>query len=451
MGGKIAALKQRATEKFAAARARSAQLDHVVRAKQRYDDRRGDRQAGAVTYFGFLSFFPLIALAFAAVGYASVIYDAEDQIQRGIESALPGLSDQINIQGIAAAKRSAGIIGLLGLLWAGTGWVDALREALRSMWLQKPHGGANIVIKKAFDVVVLVTLGLALVASVAISGVASAATQLVLGWVDLADSILATWLLRLLAVLVAVASNAVIFAVMFWRLSGVHIPRGRLLRGALLAGVGFEILKQLGTFLIGNTTDNPIYATFAVAVGLLIWINFVSRVTLLAAAWTATDAYSEGVHGEPRDPEDSLEPAEVRESEADFTAPERVLDDDGQPRATAGVAGATDAAVPDDHGNDHRAAGRGRHRAPARVERARSASAADGSGGDGEHGKAGAVTRAAVGAAVVAAGRPWSPASERASRPGTCTPAPLAPGRRVARPYSLAPVVESSAVASGHP
>jgi membrane protein len=324
MGGKIAALKQRAKEKFAAARASSAQLDHLVRAKQRYDDRRGDRQAGAVTYFGFLSFFPLIALAFAAVGYASVIYDAQDQIQRGIESALPGLSQQIDVEGIANAKRSAGIIGLLGLLWAGTGWVDALREALRSMWLQKPHGGANIVVKKAFDVLVLVTLGLALFASVAISSVATSATHIVLDLIGFEGSIAATWLVRALALSVAVASSAVIFLVMFWRLSGVHIPRRRLLQGALLGAVGFEMLKQFGTFLIGNTTDNPIYATFAVAVGLLIWINLVSRVTLWAAAWTATDANTDGVFGEPRHPEDSLEASpEIRQMVHDSTAPEK--------------------------------------------------------------------------------------------------------------------------------
>jgi membrane protein len=92
-----------------------------------------------------------------------------------------------------------------------------------------------------------------------------------------------------------------------------------LVAGALLGAVGFEVLKQFGTFLISNTTSNPIYATFAVAVGLLIWINFVTRVTLWAAAWTATDAYAEGVYGEPLDPEDSLEVAEVREGEADRT------------------------------------------------------------------------------------------------------------------------------------
>jgi membrane protein len=33
---------------------------------------------------------------------------------------------------------------------------------------------------------------------------------------------------------------------------------------------------------------NPAYVTFSVAVGLLVWINFVNQVTLFCAAWTAT-------------------------------------------------------------------------------------------------------------------------------------------------------------------
>ncbi|MFC7104570.1 hypothetical protein ACFQQB_31465 [Nonomuraea rubra] len=39
-------------------RVRRLSLDHLVRAAQRYQLQSGDRLAGAVTYFAFLSFFP---------------------------------------------------------------------------------------------------------------------------------------------------------------------------------------------------------------------------------------------------------------------------------------------------------------------------------------------------------------------------------------------------------
>ena len=46
-------------------------MDHLLRTQEHYSSVKGGQQAGAVTYFGFLSFFPILALAFAAVGLIS--------------------------------------------------------------------------------------------------------------------------------------------------------------------------------------------------------------------------------------------------------------------------------------------------------------------------------------------------------------------------------------------
>lgn len=290
------AAKAWAKAHLALACARRPVLDHAMRAKHRYDTRRGVRQAGAVTYFAFLSLFPLIALGFAVLGYVIEWFpEADDDIQRGIADALPGLvgSDpgQINVDQIAAAKAGVGLLGLAGMFWVGTAWVDALREALRTMWLQEPDGGGNLLVRKLHDVVVLVALGLSLAASVALSSTVTSATGVAVDVLHVSDDESVKWLLRGVAAAMAACSSAALVAVMFWRLSGVRIPRRRLLQGALLGGVAFECLKIFATYLVGHTMENPVYATFAVAVGLLVWINLVSRVTLLAAAWTATEPY----------------------------------------------------------------------------------------------------------------------------------------------------------------
>jgi uncharacterized BrkB/YihY/UPF0761 family membrane protein len=96
----------------------------------------------------------------------------------------------------------------------------------------------------------------------------------------------------LLAVVVAVALDTAVFAILLFRLPGARLPWRRVRSGALLAAVGFGVLKLFGTFLIARVTQNPLYATFGVVVGLLVWINFVSRLLVYAAAWTATEPYS---------------------------------------------------------------------------------------------------------------------------------------------------------------
>ncbi|MQA02794.1 MAG: hypothetical protein GEV07_08770 [Streptosporangiales bacterium] len=289
----IASIKRKVEAWFAAARAASQPFDHLVRALSRYSEQQGDRLAGAVTYFGFLSFFPLLAVAFAILAYVVVVYpEARQQVTEAVEASFPGLigsgPGKIDLSRIAGAGIGAGVVGLLGLVYSGTGWIDALRDALRTMWLQPRHQAPNILLKKAWDLVVLAVFGVALVASVSFSSLATSATRWALTAVDLHTLPGLDVALRVLAVVVAVAFDAALLAVLFVVLPGVRTPLPVLVRGAVLGAVGFEVLKLLGTFLIGRTTSNPVYGAFALTVGLLVWINLVARVTVFAAAWTAT-------------------------------------------------------------------------------------------------------------------------------------------------------------------
>jgi membrane protein len=264
-------------------------FDHLARAYARYHEQRGDRLAAAVTYFGFLSFFPLLALAYALLGYlVGASEKARHYLVDAIQSVLPGLAGQVPVEQIAGARATAGIIGLAGLLIIGVGCIDALREALRDIWHKDPTGGGHLLVKKLWNVCVLAFLGTVLMLSVATSAVSTSATQRVLRILGLAGMAGTGTALRVLGLAIAVLFNTLIFLVLFARLSGARAPWRRMLRGALLGAVGFEILKLIATILIGHTTRNPVYASFAVVVGLLVWINVVSRFTLYVAAWTAT-------------------------------------------------------------------------------------------------------------------------------------------------------------------
>lgn len=278
------------------ARGRWPWFDHAVRAHDRNSEVLGSQLAAAVTYFGFLSFFPLLALGFAVLGYVS---DGDSHVQQqvtdAVEQAFPGLvgsgEGQINIQDVIDAKAGATIIGLLGLFYAGLGWLDALRYALRRVFgtFELKIG---LVKKKAVDIVVLVALGLALLASLVISSIATSVTQEVLDHLGLGDSLVALVLLKALAIALPLLGDMVLIAILLSRLSAATLTWRQVRSGALVAAVGFEVLKLAATFLIGRTTTNPLYATFGVIVGLLVWINLVSNLLMFSAAWTATQAHS---------------------------------------------------------------------------------------------------------------------------------------------------------------
>ncbi|NKZ00335.1 YihY/virulence factor BrkB family protein [Nocardiopsis alborubida] len=270
-------------------RRRRPAVDHLVRAYERYADRNGNQLAGAVTYFAFLSFFPLLALAFAAVGYlAAVQVEVGDYLQQALDGVLPGLSGELPIDEIAQARVGAGVIGALGLLYAGLNAVSALREALHSIWLKNLKEGPNPLLRKLVDLLVMLGLGTALLLAVAFTSVAQAATQWLLGLVGLDGSLLANLSLRALALAIAVGANMAIFVLAFALLSGSGRPTRMMWRGALLGAVGFEVLKAAAAVLLAGTLSNPVYASFAVLVGLLVWINLVMRLVMFSAAWTAT-------------------------------------------------------------------------------------------------------------------------------------------------------------------
>ena len=77
---------------------------------------------------------------------------------------------------------------------------------------------------------------------------------------------------------------------LFTRLTATRAPWTQALRGALFGAVGFEVLKVVGGIYVERTTSRgeATYGTFAVVIGLLLFLNLLSRLILYAAAFTVT-------------------------------------------------------------------------------------------------------------------------------------------------------------------
>jgi membrane protein len=280
-------------ERVADVRRRRPFVDHVVRTVEHYGSVNGSGLAGAVTYFGFLSFFPLLALGFAVVGWLAAVYpEARDQMVQGIQSVLPMVvegdasSGEISIDAFQSGAGAAAGIGLVGVLYSGLGWVSGLRSALQLVFETPAVEQPSFVVGKLRDLLSLVLVGLTLVISVAVSGVVNALSTEILGWVGL--DVALDPLLKVLAVAVGLGANSLLFFAMFRILADHDTPRRSLWSGALFGAVGFEVLKQAATFLITSTQNQPAFAVFGIALVLLIWINYFSRVVVYAAAWAHT-------------------------------------------------------------------------------------------------------------------------------------------------------------------
>jgi membrane protein len=294
----VAATTERVTARLDDVRRRRPLLDHVVRAGEHYGRVRGSQWAGAITYYGFLSFFPVLALAFAVVALLANVYpDGQDDLTTAVNSLFPGLigtgSDQISLAEVEAAARTVAGLGLLGLLYAGLSWFSSMRIALAVVFEVPLPEQPSYVLGKLRDLVALVVIGFALLLAVALTGFVTGFSTEVLDWLGV-DSRYDV-LLRLVTLLFGLAANAVLFYALFLLPTTPHAPRRDLWAGALVGAVGFEILKQLSGELLSLTKDKPAFQAFGVALILLVWINFFSRVVILAAAWAHESPRSRAV------------------------------------------------------------------------------------------------------------------------------------------------------------
>lgn len=287
----LAAIKSR----VAAARRRSPLFDHVVAMVVHYNAVKGNLLAGAATYFAFLSFFPLLALAFFVVGYIKHRYPgSEDATKAAIEQVLPGIisndptprAGQITFAEIQDAAAIAGVIGLVGVVYAGLGWVSGLRDALVAAMRVPGFRQRGFLAAKGIDLLLLPVLGLVLVLSVAVSSVAAGLTATTIDLLRL-PSVLGHVLVIGLGLVIGVAASTLLFLAIYRLLPHSRIPTRALLQGAVLAAIGFEALKLIVVNVLGGVGGSA-FAPLAFSITLLVWINYFSRLVMLGACFAYT-------------------------------------------------------------------------------------------------------------------------------------------------------------------
>ena len=271
-------------------RERRPLIDHVVRTVEHFGNVKGSALAAAVTYFAFLSFFPILALAFAVIGLVSRAYpNADDDLVTAINDVLPGIVGGQDGLDLATFQDNApGIlsVGLLLALYSGLGWLSGMRTALIEVFEEPEREQPNFVVGKVRDLLALLTLGSVLLVSVAVSGVATKVATPILELLGLGAG--AEPLLWVLALALGLAASTVLFFAFFRLLASPNVPSRSLWSGALLGAIAFELLKQLSTLLLQATREQPAVQAFGIALILVVWINYFSRVVVLAAAWAHT-------------------------------------------------------------------------------------------------------------------------------------------------------------------
>ncbi len=300
-------------------------VDRVQRLKparvfRRYGDHRGALLAAGLSFQAVFAVFAAIWVAFSVAGLAlGANHQLRDALFDLIGNAVPGLLDRGGSGGAISEKALlstpalswTGAIALVGTLFTAVGWLGSARSAVRDLaGLAAPT--TNFALLKLKDLGLALAFGVALIVSAALSVFSTAAMNATLGLLHVdARSLAAILTARIIGLALMFGLDACVLAALYRILAGVPIPRGPLWQGALLGALALGVLKVLGTSLLGGATKNPLLASFAVIIGLMIWFNLICQVILIAASWVIVTATDDGV---PLDPvgERRARDAEVR-------------------------------------------------------------------------------------------------------------------------------------------
>ncbi|MGW4628784.1 YihY/virulence factor BrkB family protein [Streptomyces rubiginosohelvolus] len=293
---------------------------HAWRSYERLDRVHWARLAAAITFISFLALFPLIAVG-AAIAAALLSDEQLDTIKDKLADQVPGISDQLGIDGLVANAGTVGLVAGALLLFTGVGWVGSLRECLRAVWELDDVQEANPVVAKVKDAVLLVGLGGAALATLAVSTVGSTAVGWTADQIGIPENGVGGILLRVAALAVAVVADFLLLLYLLSLLPGVEPPRRRLVVAALLGAVGFELLKLLLGSYMRDVAGKSMYGAFGVPIALLLWINFTAKLLLFCAAWTATGSKEEEGVGQPDEESGAEKEAGAEQRAAGAEAP----------------------------------------------------------------------------------------------------------------------------------
>ncbi|HKS49502.1 MAG TPA: inner membrane protein YhjD [Amycolatopsis sp.] len=266
-------------------------LDHVIRAGESFTENYGNHYAAAITYFSVLSLFPLLMIGFSVAGFVLAGNAAAlNQLKEGIlRSTPPGLGQLFNqlIDAALNARGATGIFGLLLAFYSGLGWMTNLRDALTAQWGQERRN-LPLISTTLKDLASLVGLGIALVVSFGLTAVGSGVGNFLLRLAGLEDEGWALFLLKVATIVLSLLANMLVFLWLLSRLPREHVTARSAIKGAIIAAIGFEVLKQAATVYLSAVTTSPASALFGPIIGLLVFANLVARFLLFVTAWTAT-------------------------------------------------------------------------------------------------------------------------------------------------------------------
>jgi membrane protein len=240
----------------------------------KYFDDFGTYLAALITYYGFVSLFPLLLLLSTILGF---VLSGDQQLQQEVLASALHQFPVIG-QDLAQPHRIGGgptglVVGVLGSLYGGLGVAQAFQFAMNTMWAVPRNQRPNPFKARARSLLLLVTAGLAVMGTTGLSIVGGGG----------AAALGAAGRYLLLGASLAVNIAVSIFAFRF-------APARRLsvrdvVPGAIASALIWQLLQSFGVIYVRHVIKHASVtnAVFAIVLGLLAFLYITATAVLICA------------------------------------------------------------------------------------------------------------------------------------------------------------------------
>lgn len=226
----------------------------------KFFDDQGNYLAAMMTYYAFVSIFPLMLLGTSILGFVlGARPEWQEDILNSALSQFPIIGDQLGRPEGLTGSASGIAFGTLAALYGSLGLAQSLQNAMHVAWSVPRNSRPNPLYARFKSLVLLLTAGVALLSVTIVSTVASTTTT----FFDVGSK----WLLPLLTVLVVGTMLTILFR---YAATGQRSFR-RAAPGGFTLALMWQGLQLLGALYVANVLvdTTSMTKTFGLVLGLV--------------------------------------------------------------------------------------------------------------------------------------------------------------------------------------
>ena len=257
-------------------------------AVRRFDKHDGVMRSAAISYFGLISFFPLVLVLITFSSYFLEATAVQQQVLGFVEVNAPTAVELIegNMTQILRYRNTVGLLAIVAFFWSASAVFSSIDRSLNRIWdvqVLRPYWRSKLI-----AILVIIAIGFLSSLSFIITAIVSFVRHVILPFLAFQWGVsLGPW--NVVVVIIPYLSSILLFAAIYWIFPHMNVRFLDIWPGALVAGLVWEQAKRLFTdYVTTFGRYNLVYGSVGTIIALMVWFYLTALILLMGAEISAS-------------------------------------------------------------------------------------------------------------------------------------------------------------------